>query len=465
MTMKERGEELVSLCESIVEMCRSRGADGAEVFAMRERMAGIQLERDSMKFTSVTETFGIALRVLKGGRMGFSYTNRTENIEGLIERALSVTRHLPESPINFASPGKYLREDYFHDQRIATLEMREGFEIAEEVISSAKEVSEKVTVASGGLYWGEDLIAISTTEGLSRHEVSTRLGVYLSATYPYGSGLISPGYDTQVVRFLPADVSGVGRRAAEYAVAGANPKPLERVPKKVIFRQEAIGSLFEFLLAPSLYGDKAFKGDSFYSPAGGVNLGDQIMGETISIYEDPLAREGVNSSTMDDEGVPSGRTPLVKAGVLEGYLYTLSSAAEAGAEPTSSAMRAERMSTTRNYHHPPTTIARRLYIDSKDRVNDPLKEAGEAIYVHYILGAHTSNASSGDFSVSSSNLLYVKDGEVKYPVKPLMLAGNMKELMKNICCLGGKRKEVPGSLTAVGLSTPEFVVEGVRIIT
>lgn len=465
MNVREWGEELLSYCESIVEKCKRRGVDGAEAFGMRERMAGVQLERDSIKFTSVTETFGVALRVKKDGRAGFSYTNRIENLDAVVDRALSLIEHLPRSPIKFAGPGSYMKEDRFYDRRIAALDLSEGFEMAEGAIASAKEVNGKVTVATGGVYWGEDLIAISTTEGLSRYETSTRLGVHLSTTYPYGNGLISPGYDSHVVRFLPVDLEGVGRRAAEYAVAGANPKPLERVPERVIFRQEAIGALFEFLLAPSFYGERILRGDSFYSPAVGVRPGDQIMGASISIYEDPLAEEGVNSSTMDDEGVPSRKITLVEEGTLRGYLHTLSSAAEAGVTSTSSAFRAERMSTTRNYHHPPTTMARRLYFDSRERAEDVHEEAGEAIYVHYILGAHTSNASSGDFSVSSPNVLYVKDGEVKYPVKPLMLAGNMKDLMWKIPLVGRRRKEVPGSLTAVGISTPEVVAEGLRIIT
>ncbi|MCD6383512.1 MAG: TldD/PmbA family protein, partial [Thermoplasmata archaeon] len=447
----------------VVKKAREAGAESAEAFAIRNATTGIQIERDSVKFTSSTVSSGVAVRILKEGRIGFSYTNRLDDLEGMIEEAIISSRFFPPKRMSFSSGGHFLPESTFYDDKVFSLEVEDGFEMLKDLITSAKSVGE-VSLASGGLSWGEEVVAISTTEGLSRYDAGTRIGIYAYAVHPYGEGLISPGFEMQVRRKLSVDVSVVGKGAATIALKGANPRKLERAPETVVFRPDAFSNLLEFLVSPALYGERAKRGESFYSEKMGVRVGDQIMGEEIYIYEDPLYEEGVNSSTMDDEGVPSKRVPLVEKGVLKGYLFTLSSAAESGTESTSSALRAERLSTTRTYHSPPNTSSRRFKIFSGRPVKDPLGEVDEGIYVHDLLGAHTSNAVSGDFSVSTSTLFYVKDGEIKYPVKSVMLAGNIRDAMKRILFMGDDYREIPGSLTAVGLSVPTVAVKGIRVV-
>jgi Predicted Zn-dependent proteases and their inactivated homologs len=59
-----------------------------------------------------------------------------------------------------------------------------------------------------------------------------------------------------------------------------------------------------------------------------------------------------------------------------------------------------------------------------------------AIYVHDVVGAHTANPMSGDFSVELSNPFMVDGGSFEYPVRKAMLSGNVFDMLKEIGGLG-----------------------------
>ena len=55
-----------------------------------------------------------------------------------------------------------------------------------------------------------------------------------------------------------------------------------------------------------------------------------------------------------------------------------------------------------------------------------------AIYVHSVVGAHTANPMSGDFSVEMSNPFWVRDGELAEPIRGAMLTGNFFDLHRQV---------------------------------
>ena len=59
-----------------------------------------------------------------------------------------------------------------------------------------------------------------------------------------------------------------------------------------------------------------------------------------------------------------------------------------------------------------------------------LKSNSKCIYVTETIG-HGSNLVTGDYSVGATGFL-VEDGEFKYPVSEITIAGNFKDMFKNI---------------------------------
>jgi len=82
-----------------------------------------------------------------------------------------------------------------------------------------------------------------------------------------------------------------------------------------------------------------------------------------------------------------------------------------------------------------------------------------AVYVHGVIGAHTANPMSGDFSVEISNAFMMEGGEFGTPIRSAMLAGNVFTLHKEI---GGLSREVRqiGSLVLPSIRLPKQRVIG-----
>ena len=78
---------------------------------------------------------------------------------------------------------------------------------------------------------------------------------------------------------------------------------------------------------------------------------------------------------------------------------------------------------------------------------DIIANTKSGIFVNTIIGAHTANSISGDFSVEARNAFTIKDGELDKPVKSLMISGNAFEILKNITGAGFDVRKVGGIIT------------------
>ncbi|MCK4928756.1 MAG: TldD/PmbA family protein, partial [Methanosarcinales archaeon] len=68
--------------------------------------------------------------------------------------------------------------------------------------------------------------------------------------------------------------------------------------------------------------------------------------------------------------------------------------------------------------------------------SDIVGDTRRGVLVGSVIGAHTANPISGDFSVEARNSFVVEDGEIKSPIKSMMISGNMFQLLQNITGAG-----------------------------
>jgi PmbA protein len=82
--------------------------------------------------------------------------------------------------------------------------------------------------------------------------------------------------------------------------------------------------------------------------------------------------------------------------------------------------------------------------------------------VDNVLGAHTANKVSGDFSVAIYAGHAIKDGEIVYPLKGGMIGGNMPALLLQASLADNYRLVESGFSPASGY-IPSIRFEGVRV--
>jgi PmbA protein len=449
---------MIESAKRITELAMKSGADEAEVFIIKSEGKGFSIEKNSVSSISGGVEKGIGIRVIKDKKLGFAFCTKEEKTQESINQALSLSKLGKESDFTLPEPKGTQKIDKLSDEKIINFSSEEALEGTMRIIESAANVDSDVLVSRGGLGFGYENFVIANSKGLEVMDFGTEISAYIGTVLKKNG--MSTGFDSYSSRVLDMDFEGIGKNGAEMAVKGQNAKKIEGKEMTVLFDPSAVSSLLEFITAPALYGEAIHKGESIYSN----RLEEKVACEDISIIDDGALAGGLNSAVVDDEGVPSQCNELIKNGVLKGFLYSQSTALEYKAKSTSSAMRTERLSSSRNYKSPPMVRARNIVIEGNTKKLETLiSEVDEGVLVYEILGAHTSNPVSGDFSVNSSILFKIEKGEIAYSVKSAMLGGNFHECLNRISGIGDDYKLVSGGLTPISFHIPTIRFEGVRV--
>jgi PmbA protein len=284
---------------------------------------------------------------------------------------------------------------------------------------------------SGGVacVFGEEFVVNS--HGIELHETSTLMHASIDAI-ARAEG-VATGSEFQNSRGFQGDLEDVGRAAAEMALASLGGAKLESGTFDVLLRPLAFVELLESTLLPSFSADRVQKGRSALAGREGMTIAE----EGLQIVDSGLLSGGMASSAFDGEGVPSRETVLVKDGVLQGFLYDSYAAGKSGVQSTGNAVRS-------GYSDMPRVGIRNLIISSPAACN--LQEESKGLLVGGLIGAHTANPISGDFSVEAKNSFLIAPDENARPIRSLMLAGNIFELLKEIR-IGNDHRAV-GSIVA-----------------
>jgi PmbA protein len=92
-----------------------------------------------------------------------------------------------------------------------------------------------------------------------------------------------------------------------------------------------------------------------------------------------------------------------------------------------------------------------------------LQEMGDGYIVHSVMGAHTANPTSGDFSVTTSTILRVEGGQILGPVKQAGLSGNLAKALSDGVRLGDDVR-VQGSYSSGSMHLPDvLMLQGLRV--
>jgi PmbA protein len=186
-------------------------------------------------------------------------------------------------------------------------------------------------------------------------------------------------------------------------------------------------------ISPALHADHVLKGKSVLGP----RLGQQIGGAKVTMLDDGRLQGGDHSAPYDAEGVATRCTMLIEGGVLKGFLHSTYSSLRMGAAPTGNAFR-------RSFKSPPHIGPSTLYLQPTGAAPQTLlSEAGDGIYINEVMGLHTIDPISGDFSLGASGMT-LKAGRPDSPVDRVGIAGNVVDLLKSIAGVGTDLRFMPG---------------------
>ena len=222
----------------------------------------------------------------------------------------------------------------------------------------------------------------------------------------------------------------IGRIAAERTLRrlGARQVKTQRAP--VVFSPEIarsiIGNIFE-----AANGDAIYRRASFFSEM----LGERVAGENITVVDDGTLVHtqhgvrvgGFGTSAFDGEGLPTRRTVLVERGILKNYVMNTYTARKLGMASTGNA--------SRGLAGNPGIGAGNFYLEpGKLTPEQIIGDVKDGLYVTETMGFGV-NLVTGDYSQGAAGL-WIENGELAYPVEEITIAGNLKDMYKNIVAIG-----------------------------
>ncbi len=423
--------------------------DDFEIYISRGRSLSIEVKDDKVDSFDASRSEGVGLRVLKGRRMGFSYTSAftMDSIDGLIDGAVQGSIYSEEDRDASLPEKRQVKAEGLHiyDPYLIHIPEKDKIEVAIAVERAARAYDQRVKRTRKAYYkeYVKEVEIIGREIYLS--SISTRVtsGILAIAEEDGDSQM---GWDSDSSRyFREIRPDEIGTRAGERAVRLLKAREGFTAKVPVVFENSVTAELLE-VLAASFLGDNLYKGKSMLKD----RLGKEVFSSKITIVDDGRLKGGWSTQPFDDEGIETRKTPLVDKGVLVGYLYDHYWAGKVGRKSTGNGYR-------RGFKTPPGVSYTNLYIENGAKTPQALiKGIDRGFLITDLLGVHTANPVTGDFSFGAMGFL-IEGGSLSYPVKGIAIAGNMLELFKRVIDVGNDQRFFGG------IGAPSILIESLDI--
>jgi PmbA protein len=361
----------------------------------------------------------LSLTVYVGQRKGSASTTDfgSKAVRATARSACDIARHANADPCaGLIDPRHLAREvpdlDLVHPW---TLTPDEAVELAIRCEREALHADRRITNSDGGMvstysgsHWYANTLGFSGGWDWSTHSIDCAV-IAEDTRGLQRDGWFTKHRDPQALERAEA----VGREAARRALArlGASRLSTRRAP--VIFEAPVADALFSAFIG-------AISGGALYRKASFLldRAGTEVFAPFIRIREEPHLRCALGSAPFDSDGMATRPRDLVRAGVLQGYVLSAYSARKLGLEPTGNGG---------GVHN--------VVVEPGEMDLDGLLRAmGTGLLVTDMIGFGV-NQVTGDFSRGVSGF-WVENGVINRPVEEITVAGNLKDMYRNMVAIG-----------------------------
>lgn len=417
-------KDIKKVCQNLITKGLKIGADNLEIFYLNAQDLDIQVSNQSIENIKLAEERGIGIRAYKNNSMGFAFTTDLDEtaLDKILNQAITNTNYTSSDQYNIL-PGKfteYPKIEVF-DEEINKTSMDAKIAFAKEIEQYAKAYDKRVKMVQRAGYVDaqyENLIINS--HGLEAYYQGAYCGGYCLAIGEE-KGDNQTGFGMQYsLKYQELNPQEIGEKAGERAVRllGASSVNSQQAP---IVLEPYIAANFLGIIASALSGDAVQKGKSFLAD----KMDQRVASELVTIIDDGQLEGGILSAPFDGEGVPTSKKLLLEKGILKQFLQNTYTAAKANTQSTGNGTRGSYRGTpevgTTNFYFAPGTLS----------PVEIIKNIEQGLYVTDVMGLHTANPISGDFSLGASGI-WIEKGVLTKPVRGIAIAGNLRDILLNI---------------------------------
>ncbi len=420
-----------------------------EICTERQKILSIEVRDQDIASLDNAVDAGSSARVIKNGRLGFAYSTDPGDTEASLIAMAEAASSGTEEDKDFAFPLPKELPPFRRDVRPlletsveAKIELTKGLEKA--ILSFDKRIK-----AARRVIYDESIydVSIKNSNGVD-HRYSTGLCA-INATAIAGDGHeVERATEVEyAIDPRTLDIASIAERVAGHAVFNLNARKISSRKCPCILDNMVVAEMLTFI-AQAFFADQVFK---HKSPLFG-RPGEGIYSKAVTIIDDGLSDRGISAVPFDAEGEPSRTNVLVEGGILKGFLSDVVYAKKLGIPCTASSVRQHITQMprigTHNFH----------ILPGKDGPEALKKEMGLGFYVKDVMGLHTANPVTGDFSVGAAGA-WVEDGAEAYSVKGVTIAGNFHDMLKRVVKCASDLKFMHRT-AAPGILIEEMAISG-----
>ena len=415
--------QLRQLAQDVLRFAQEKGGSDAAVEISEGSGLSVSVRKGKIETIEQNKDKGMGVTVFIGQRRGNASTSdfSQKALRATVDAAYNIARFTAEDDCAGLADADMLETDP-KDLQLCfpwLISAEEAAELAKRCEAAAFAVDPRITNSEGASVHAQQSHFVSAnSRGFMGGYPYSRHTISVAPIAGKGANMQRDDWYSSVrdVRKM-SKPEAIGRYAAERALARLNARKLDTRKCPVLFEAPlAAGLLGAFVQAVSggaLYRKSTFLLDS---------LGTQVFPSHIQIVEDPHVIGAVGSAPFDEEGVRTSRRDVVKDGVVQGYFLSSYSARKLGMKTTGNAGGSHNLNLTSNLTKP------------SDSFKAMLKKMGTGLLVTELMGQGT-NYVTGDYSRGASGY-WVENGVIAYPVEEITIAGNMKDMLRQIVAIG-----------------------------
>jgi len=475
--------DLAQLAHDVLGRALKAGATDAEVVLYEGDEFHAHLRLGQVETLKESGSRAIGLRVYIASTTEGERTASTsssdlgpDSLARLVNGAVQLARITTPDPFaGLPEPAEFGQHDpaaqhlYFDD--VVQQDPAERIETARQAEAAAMAFDTRIQNSAGGDYDASTFHKVLVnSRGFTGEYRRTYCGFSAQPIAQDAEGKMQRNYwysSSRTTRLLEDPVA-IGQEAARRALRrlGARRVPTQQAP--IVFSPEIarslIGNLFDAANADAVYRHATFLADK---------LGEQVAGSNITVIDDgtlvfnheapgaPFMERsdmsggtnairigGFGTAPFDGEGLPTRRTVLIENGILKNYVANTYSARKLGIRSTGNAARSLASNPgigSGNFFLQPGTLT----------PEEIIGDVRSGLYVTETMGFGV-NLVTGDYSQGAAGL-WIENGELAYPVEEITIAGNLKDMYRNITAIGND------ATFRTSTSAPTLRIDGMTI--
>ena len=438
--------DLRQLASDVLARALRAGATDAEAVVYEGDEFSTLVRLGQVETLKESGSRAVGLRVFIGLRTASTSSSdfSAESIDRLVDGAVTLARITSEDPFaGLPEPTEFGQHDaaaqhlYFDDVNLQPPADR--IRIAREVEAAALAFDPRIQNSGGGDFdTATSHKILMNSRGFTGEYRRSYCGFSAQPIAHDVDGKMQRNYWYSAARStrLLEDPVAVGQEAARRTLQRLGARQVRTQQAPVVFSPEIarsiVGNIFD-----AANGDAIYRHASFFAGM----LGERVAGENVTVIDDgtlvfdreserdgSIKTGGFGTSPFDGEGLPTRRTVLIENGILKSYVTNTYTARKLGlARSTGNAARSlagnPGIGAGNFFLEPGTLTPAQIIADVKS-----------GLYVTETMGFGV-NLVTGDYSQGASGM-WIENGELAYPVEEITIAGNLKDMYRNISAIG-----------------------------